>query len=41
MVEEDDSQFEVVSLSSWRDRNDIIETFECKELKMNGETYER
>ncbi|XP_073989266.1 TBC1 domain family member 23 isoform X1 [Rhodnius prolixus] len=40
MVEEDDSQFEVVSLSSWRDRNDIIETFECKELKMNGETYE-
>ncbi|CAB0003215.1 unnamed protein product [Nesidiocoris tenuis] len=38
--EEDDSQFEIVSFSSWRSRNDIIASYECKELKINGDTYE-
>uniref|UniRef100_A0A0A9ZAH6 TBC1 domain family member 23 n=1 Tax=Lygus hesperus TaxID=30085 RepID=A0A0A9ZAH6_LYGHE len=38
--EEEDSQFELVSFSSWRSRNDIIATYECKELKINGDTYE-
>lgn len=38
--DEDDSQFETVSLSEWRTRPDLIASFDCTEIKMNGQTYE-
>ncbi|XP_014259368.1 TBC1 domain family member 23 isoform X2 [Cimex lectularius] len=37
--EEDEYEFKLVSLSSWRERNDIIAIFECYETKSNQETY--
>lgn len=39
--EEEDSQYETVSLSAWKTRPDLIASFECQEVKMNGQTYER
>lgn len=38
--EEEDSQYETVSLAAWKTRPDLIASFECQEVKMNGQTYE-
>lgn len=38
--DEDVSQFETVTLSEWRTRPDLLASFDCTEIKMNGQTYD-
>lgn len=39
--DEDVSQFETVVIAEWKNRPDLLASFGCTEIKMNGQTYER
>jgi TBC1 domain family member 23 C-terminal len=38
---EDDAEQEVVSVQTWLKKPDVVKSFKCHEVKMNGYMYER